>query len=95
MTFPPIIIARAKIEGYQIIILFIDEATSAYHTPTQKRSVMLNMKNFILSNQNVKAAIFYEELRVTRLIEDFALYILGPIKQIRPNFVVFSSKISQ
>lgn len=41
------IIARAKIEGYQIVILFIDEATSAYHTPAQNRSEMLNMKNFI------------------------------------------------
>lgn len=87
------IIARAKIEGYQIVILFIDEATSAYHTPAQNRSEMLNMKNFILSNENVCAAIFYEESRITRLIEDFALYILGPIKQARPNFVVFSTKI--
>lgn len=87
------IIARAKIEGYQIVILFVDEATSAYHKPAQNRTEMLNMKNFILSNKNVCAAIFYEESRVTRLIEDFALYILGPIKQARPNFVVFSTKI--
>lgn len=87
------IIARAKMEGYQIVVLFIDEATSAYHTPAPKRSVMIAMKNFILSNQNVCGAIFYEESRITRLIEDFALYILGPIKQNRPNFIVFSTKI--
>lgn len=87
------IIARAKIEGYQIIILFVDEATSAYHKPAQKRLEMMNMKNFILSNENVCAAIFYEESRITRLIEDFVLNILGPIKEVRPNFTVFSTKL--
>lgn len=87
------IIARAKIEGFQIIILFVDQATSAYHKPAQQRLEMMNMKNFILSNENVCATIFYEESRVSRLIEDFALYILGPIREVRPNFVVFSTKL--
>lgn len=87
------IIARAKMEGYQNIILFVDEATSAYHKPAQKRLEMMNMKNFILSNENVNAAIFYEESRVTRLIEDFVLNILGPIKEVRPEFTLFSTKL--
>ncbi|MBK3496991.1 hypothetical protein JFL43_19430 [Viridibacillus sp. YIM B01967] len=51
------IIARSKIEGYQIVILFIDEATSAYHKPSQNRNEMINMKNFILSNENVQCAL--------------------------------------
>lgn len=37
------------------------------------------MKKFILSNENVKVVIFYEESQITRLIEDFVLYILGQI----------------
>lgn len=88
-----VVISRAKLEGYQVVVLFIDEATSAYHTPAQKRKVMLNMKQYVLSNSNVTAAIFYEESRVTRLIEDFVLNILGPIKETRPNFIVYSTQI--
>lgn len=85
------IIARAKLEGYQVVVLFIDEATSAFHTPAQKREAMLNMKNYIVSNSHVTAAIFYDESRITRLIDDFALNILGPIKEIRPNFTIYST----
>ncbi|MFS0865341.1 recombinase family protein [Fredinandcohnia sp. 179-A 10B2 NHS] len=88
-----VIISRAKLEGYQVVVLFIDEATSAYHTPAQKRKIMLNMKHYVLSNSNVTAVIFYEESRVTRLIEDFVLNILGPIKSARPNFIVYSTQI--
>lgn len=85
------IVARAKLEGYQVVVLFIDEATSAYHTPAQKRKAMLGMKNYIISNSHVTAAIFYDESRITRLIEDFVLNILGPIKEIRPNFTIYST----
>lgn len=88
-----VIISRAKLEGYQVVVLFIDEATSAYHTPAQKRKIMLNMKHYVLSNSNVTAVIYYEESRVTRLIEDFVLNILGPIKSARPNFIVYSTQI--
>ncbi|WP_185806781.1 recombinase family protein [Bacillus salinus] len=88
-----VILSRAKLEGYQVVVLFIDEATSAYHTPAQKRKVMLDMKHYALSNSNVTAVIFYEESRVTRLIEDFVLNILGPIKSARPNFIVYSTQI--
>lgn len=85
------IIARAKQEGFQVVVLFIDEATSAYHTPAQKRKAMLEMKDYIISNQHVTAAIFFEESRITRSIEDFVLHILGPIKEIRPSFKIFST----
>lgn len=85
------IIARAKLEGYQVVVLFIDEATSAYHTPAQKRKAMLDMKSYILSNPNAAATIFYEESRATRLIEDYVLNILGPIKEFRANFKVYST----
>jgi site-specific DNA recombinase len=85
------VVARAKVEGYQVVILFIDEATSAYHIPAQKRKAMVEMKNYILSNSNARAAIFSEETRITRLIEDFVLYILGPIRQIHPHFTVYST----
>lgn len=88
-----VIISRAKLEGYKVIVLFIDAATSAYHTPAQKRKVMLNMKQYVLSNSNVTGAIFYEESRATRLIDDFVLKILGPIKEARPNFIVYSTQI--
>jgi DNA invertase Pin-like site-specific DNA recombinase len=88
-----VILSRAKIEGYQVVVLFIDEATSAFHTPAQKRKIMLDMKQYVLSNSNVTAVIFYEESRVTRLIEDFVLNILGPIKAARPNFIVYSTQI--
>lgn len=85
--------ARAKKEGFKIVVSFIEEAKSAYHIPAQRRIQMQNMKNFILNNENVSAVIFFEESRVTRLIEDFILYVLGPIKEVRPNFKVYSSKI--
>lgn len=85
------VIARAKKEGYQVVILFIDEAKSAYHISAEKRPAMNEMKSFILSNTNVTATIFYDESRITRLIEDFVLNILGPIKEVRPNFVVYST----
>ncbi|GAA0496841.1 recombinase family protein [Salinibacillus aidingensis] len=86
------VVARAKQEGFQVIILFVDQAKSAYHIPAQKRPEMLNMKEYILSYSNVLATIFYEESRVTRLIEDFVLNILGPIKDVKPNFKVYSTK---
>jgi site-specific DNA recombinase len=85
------IVARAKLEDYQVVVLFIDEATSAYHIPAQKRKAMQNMKGYILSNPHVTATFFYEESRITRLIEDFVLNILGPIKELRPNFKVYST----
>jgi site-specific DNA recombinase len=87
------IVARAKREGFQVVASFIEEAKSAYHIPAQKRVQMQNMKQFILNNKNVKAVIFYEESRITRLIEDFVLYVLGPIKEARPDFKVYSTKI--
>jgi site-specific DNA recombinase len=87
------IVARAKLEGIKVIVMFIDKAKSAYHIPAQKREKMLEMKQYILSNPNVEATIFYDESRITRLIEDFVLYILGPIKTVRPNLKVYSTKI--
>lgn len=42
------IVARAKKEGFKIVVSFIEEAKSAYHIPAQKRIQMQNMKNFIL-----------------------------------------------
>ncbi|MFE8703995.1 recombinase family protein [Cytobacillus sp. FJAT-54145] len=87
------ILARTKIEGYNAIVIFIDKATSAFHVPAQKREKMLEMKSFILSNKNAIGTIFFDESRQTRLIEDYVLNILRPIKDFKPNFKVYSTKI--
>lgn len=87
------ILARSKMEGYEVVIFFIDEARSAFHIPAQKREKMLEMKNFSLSNKNANGTIFYDESRTTRLIEDYVLNILGPIKDFKPNFKVLSTKV--
>ncbi|WP_048716515.1 hypothetical protein [Bacillus sp. 522_BSPC] len=87
------ILARTKIEGYNAIVIFIDKATSAFHVPAQKREKMLEMKSFILSNKNATGTIFFDESRQTRLIEDYVLNILRPIKDFKPNFKVYSTKI--
>ncbi len=87
------ILARTKMEGFEVIVLFTDEATSGFRVPAQKREKMIQMKNFILSNKNAIGTIFYDESRQTRLIDDYVSNILRPIKDFKPNFKVYSTKI--
>ncbi|MEB1808964.1 MAG: recombinase family protein [Bacillaceae bacterium] len=87
------ILARTKIEGFEVIVFFIDEATSGYRVPAQKREKMIEMKNFILSNKNAVGTIFYDESRQTRLIDDYVSNILKPIKDFKSNFKVYSTKM--
>jgi site-specific DNA recombinase len=86
------VLYRAKLEGFQAVVLFVDQATSAFHKSAQKREKMKEMKNFVLSSSSVNAIIFYDESRVSRQIEDFALNIIGPIKFEKPGFKFYSTK---
>ncbi|MCM3393715.1 recombinase family protein [Cytobacillus oceanisediminis] len=53
---------------------------------------MKEMKKFILSTSIIKGIIFYDESRVSRLIEDFVLHIVGPIREEKPDILFFSTK---
>ena len=84
------IILRAKLEGFQVVIMFIEAATSGLHVPAGKRVKMNEMKEFVLSNKNANSFIFYDETRVTRAIEDFYFAFIIPVQEEKTNFTYFS-----
>lgn len=75
------IIIKAQSQGYQAVVIFVEAANSAFHNSAIKRPKMKEMKEYILSNKNTDAVIFYEESRVSRRIEDFPLEYLVPIRE--------------
>lgn len=86
------VVAKAKNENFQVVVMFVEQATSAYHKRAGKRKKMTEMKNYILSNAYVNTVIFYDESRVTRQIDDFTLEFINPIRSEKPNFKIFSTK---
>ncbi|SKC08831.1 Resolvase, N terminal domain [Lysinibacillus sp. AC-3] len=84
------IILRAKVEGYQVVVMFIEAATSGLHVPVGKRVKINEMKEFVFSNKNANTLIFYDETRVTRAIEDFYFEFIIPVKEEKLDFIYFS-----
>lgn len=86
------IYARAELEGYQIVKIFIDDANSAYHKKVTERKAMTDLLQMVLSDENqIEAVFFYEESRVSRQFYDFTLYIHDVIKKEKPNTKFFST----
>ncbi len=85
------IIAKARSLGYKVIVFFVEKQTSAFHVEAAKRKEMLALKKFVMSNSNIDSIIFWKESRVSRLIYDFTLDILAPIKSEHPNIKVYST----
>src|SRR5699024_5927512 len=68
--------ARAKMEGYHIVKIFVDDANSAYHNTVTERKAMNDLLEMTLSDEsNIEAVFFYEESRVSRQFYDFTLYV--------------------
>lgn len=86
------IIARAKHEGFKVIIMFVESATSAYRKRAKNRQKMVEMREFLINNSNINAMIFYDETRVTRQIYDFVMDIVQPIREKKPNLRLYSTK---
>jgi len=84
---------KAKTLGYQVIVLFVEAATSAFHKKANKRSKMNEMKEFILNNSNANSVIFYDESRVTRMISDFHLDFVIPVRERKPEFKLYATKV--
>jgi site-specific DNA recombinase len=85
------IIAKARSLGYKVIVFYVEKQTSAFHVEAAKRKEMLALKKFVMSNSNVDSIIFWKDSRVSRLIYDFPLDILAPIKNEHPNIKVYST----
>jgi site-specific DNA recombinase len=85
------ILVKAHSLGYEVIVFFVEEQTSAYHVEASKRNEMIRLKKFISSNPNVDSIIFWKDSRVSRQIHDFPLDILAPLKTERPNLKVYST----
>ncbi|MGG0251807.1 recombinase family protein [Peribacillus frigoritolerans] len=84
---------KAKSLGFSVVVIFVEAATSAFHNNANKREKMNEMKEFILGNPNANTVIFYDESRVTRLIADFYLDFILPIRQKKPELKLFSTKM--
>lgn len=56
---------------------------------------MNEMKEFILRNSNANSVIFYDESRVTRLIADFYLEFIVPVKEKKPDLKLLSTKLDE
>ncbi|WP_195892880.1 recombinase family protein [Bacillus massiliigorillae] len=87
------ILLKAKSLGFLVVIIFVEAATSAYHTTAQHRVKMNEMKEFILRNPNANSVIFFDESRVTRLIEDFYTGFIVPVKEKIPTLTLYSTKL--
>ncbi|MEH7383318.1 recombinase family protein [Bacillus sp. JJ1533] len=87
------VMIKARTLGYDVLVLFIDVETSAYHNEAIKRKEMVKLKEFVLRNSNVDALIFWKDSRVSRQIYDFPLQILMPIKSLRPELKVYSTDL--
>ncbi|WP_064091544.1 recombinase family protein [Rossellomorea aquimaris] len=85
------IILKARSLGYKVIVFFVEKQTSAYHVEASKRKEMKALKKFVISNSNIESIIFWKDSRVSRLIFDFPLDILAPIKNEHPNIKVYST----
>lgn len=85
------IIAKARSLDYKVIVFFVEKQTSAFHVEASKRKEMKALKKFVISNSNIDSIIFWKDSRVSRLIFDFPLDILAPIKNERPNIKVYST----
>ncbi|MFP7254644.1 recombinase family protein [Terribacillus goriensis] len=84
------IVSKAKKEGYLSLVLFIDKATSAYHTMVYNRKSATEMIKFIEANETAQALFFYDESRISRSITDINdIYVT--IKSFRNGFKFFSS----
>src|SRR5699024_3116609 len=84
--------ARAKMEGYHIAKIFVDDANSAYHKTVTERKAMTDLLEMTLSDEtNIEAVFFYEESRVSRQFYDFTLYIHDAIKKQKPHTKFFST----
>lgn len=84
--------ARAKMEGYHIVKIFVDDANSAYHKTVTERKAMTDLLEMTLSDEsNIEAVFFYEESRVSRKFYDFTLYIHDVIKKQKPHTKFFST----
>lgn len=87
------ITSKAKTLGFSVLVIFVEAATSAFHNNANKREKMNEMKEFILGNPNANTVIFYDESRITRLIADFYLDFIMPIRQKKPELKLFSTKM--
>jgi len=84
--------SRAKLEGYEVIEIFIDDANSAYHKLVTARKAMNDLLEAALAEElNVEAIFFYEESRLSRQFYDFTLFIHDIIKQQKPHIKFFST----
>lgn len=86
------IIIKAQSLGFQGVVIFVEAAKSAYHNSVNKRKKMSALKEFILSNSNANAVIFYDESRVTRAITDFYTGIIVPLRERKPQLKLYSTQ---
>lgn len=89
------ILIKAKSLGFSVVVIFVEAATSAYHIAAQNRVKMTEMKEFILSNQNAKTVIFFDESRVTRLINDFYQAFIQPVREKKSDLKLYSTKLDK
>ncbi|MBK3497234.1 recombinase family protein [Viridibacillus sp. YIM B01967] len=80
------IILKAKNNGFQTVVIFVEAATSAYQKTSMKGTKLNEMKEFILSNPNANTVIFYNETRLTRNIPDFYLDFVKQVKGKKAKF---------
>lgn len=89
------IIWKAKALGFVAVVIFVEAATSAFHTSAKHRLKMNEMKEFILTNPNANTVIFLDESRVTRLINDFYMDFILPVRTKIPTLKLYATKVEK
>ena len=89
------IIWKAKALGFVAVVIFVEAATSAFHTSAKHRLKMNEMKEFILTNPNANTVIFFDESRVTRLINDFYMDFIVPVRTKIPTLKLYATKVEK